>query len=244
MSWHAGDNFYALPGANRSGTFFSCIWDAGGVDQIAYGGTRPVTIDLRPATLQVAPGGGGFISYVHGIFGGFTIAHGVTIENALAGSGNDVVAGNSAANVLVAGAGADRLFGGGGDDTLIGGGGADYLRGGPGNDVLYGGGAGDRFVFNAALSATTNVDTLPDFTLGPDLIELVHSVFTSLHAGWLPASQFYQGTAAHDLSDRVIYTQSTGALQYDPDGSRSGGSVLFAQLPPGLAVNYHDFLII
>ena len=61
---------------------------------------RPVTIDLRPATLLVGPGGGGFISYVHGIFGGFTIANGVMIENALSGSGNDVVIGNSAANLV------------------------------------------------------------------------------------------------------------------------------------------------
>ena len=40
--------------------------------------------------------------------GGFTIANGVTIENATGGSGNDTLTGNSAANVLTAAAATTR----------------------------------------------------------------------------------------------------------------------------------------
>jgi serralysin len=47
-------------------------------------------------------------SYVHGVFGGFTIAHGVAIENAVSGSGDELLIGNAADNVLNGGAGRAR----------------------------------------------------------------------------------------------------------------------------------------
>ncbi|MDP3744638.1 MAG: calcium-binding protein, partial [Methylotenera sp.] len=66
-------------------------------------------------------------------------------------SGDDVVLGNSSANIINGGLGNDTLFGFAGDDTLSGGGGNDTLDGGDGNDTLNGstladtliGGAGD-----------------------------------------------------------------------------------------------------
>ena len=53
-----------------------------------------------------------------GLKGNVSIAAGVTIENAIGGSGNDVIVGNAANNVLKGGAGNDVLFGGGGADEL------------------------------------------------------------------------------------------------------------------------------
>ncbi len=53
------------------------------------------------------------------------IAYGVVIENAVGGSGNDVISGNSANNSLSGGAGDDQLRGGAGDDVLDGGAGDD-----------------------------------------------------------------------------------------------------------------------
>lgn len=67
-----------------------------------------------------------------GLKGNVSIAAGVTIENAIGGSGNDVIVGNAANNVLKGGAGNDVLFGGGGADEL------------------WGGSGGDTFVFTAA----------------------------------------------------------------------------------------------
>lgn len=110
---------YVLPDANRSGTFFSCIWDAGGNDTIRYGGSRDAVIDLRMATLLNAPGGGGYISRAGDVVGGFTIAKGAVIENAIGGRGDDRLTGNASANRLDGGAGADTLVGGSGDDTYI-----------------------------------------------------------------------------------------------------------------------------
>ena len=77
MSYHAGNDVYTLPGANQSGTFYSCIWDAGGIDTIGAGLTSAsCEIDLRAATLRYELGGGGWVSNQRGVHGGFTIANG------------------------------------------------------------------------------------------------------------------------------------------------------------------------
>ncbi|HYD11557.1 MAG TPA: M10 family metallopeptidase C-terminal domain-containing protein [Allosphingosinicella sp.] len=136
-------------------TYYSSIWDADGVDQIVYSGARNANIDLRAATLQYETGGAGWMSYATGIFGGFTIANGVTIENATAGAGADTLTGNNVANVL------------------NGGGGIDILAGLGGNDILYVDNASDQALENAgegfdavlssvsyALAADTEVEWL------------------------------------------------------------------------------------
>jgi hypothetical protein len=119
--WATGDDTYTLKDVNAAGTFFYSIWDAGGTDQIVYDGARDTTIDLRAATLKYEEGGGGRVSFANGIFGGFTIANGVVIENARSGSGNDVLNGNEAANKLISGAGNDKVNGFGGDDAIYAG---------------------------------------------------------------------------------------------------------------------------
>src|SRR5688572_909978 len=124
-------------------TFYSSIWDAGGTDKIEYIGTKNTTIDLRAATLQYEVGGGGFMSYAFGIYGGFTIANGVTIENATSGSGADRLTGNSANNRLEGNAGNDSFYlYVGGNDTALGGSGNDIFFLGAGysaGDTIRGG---------------------------------------------------------------------------------------------------------
>jgi Ca2+-binding RTX toxin-like protein len=56
----------------------------------------------------------------------------------VSGSGNMVVSGKMAGNVLMGGAGTDSLIGGQGRDILIGGLGADTVRAGSGGDILIG----------------------------------------------------------------------------------------------------------
>lgn len=125
MSYNTGNDQYVLPDTNDSGTFHACIWDADGVDTIVNNGAGSSVIDLRAATLEVEEGGGGFISYADGIFGGFTIAKGVVIENAIGGSGADTLIGNAAANELTGNDGSDTLDGRGGGDMMAGGDGGD-----------------------------------------------------------------------------------------------------------------------
>lgn len=117
LDYHTGNNVYALPKANVSGTGWSCIWDAGGSDTISNkGGKLGSMIDLRAATLE-GEHAGGYVSQASGIAGGYTIAYGVVIENAIGGSGNDILQGNDADNVLEGGRGDDWLDGGAGSDT-------------------------------------------------------------------------------------------------------------------------------
>jgi Ca2+-binding RTX toxin-like protein len=150
-SYHAGNDTYTLPTANAPGTGWSAIWDAGGTDTLsASGSSLNAYIDLRPATLQLEPGGGGFVSRNEGVLGGFTIANGVTVENATGGSGDDILTGNSANNVLNGGSGfdvanysylangfsADLATGtvsADGTDTLVS---IEGIKGGSGNDTL------------------------------------------------------------------------------------------------------------
>ncbi|HSV36334.1 MAG TPA: M10 family metallopeptidase, partial [Ramlibacter sp.] len=100
MTVRTGDNSYALPQVNASGTGWSCIWDAGGTDTISNAGSAiACTINLNAAPLT-GSAAGGYVSRDAGIYGGYTIANGVVIENATGGSGNDVLVGNVAANVL------------------------------------------------------------------------------------------------------------------------------------------------
>jgi serralysin len=116
---NGGNTTYQIANANAAGTMYRAIWDTAGTDAIAYSGSRNAVIDLRAATILDAAGGGGYVSYVTGIIGGFTIANGVVIENASGGSGNDTLTGNGAANILTGNGGNDTINGGGGDDIVV-----------------------------------------------------------------------------------------------------------------------------
>jgi Ca2+-binding RTX toxin-like protein len=151
-TYNNGNNTYELASVNAVGTGWVAIWDTGGVDTITYSGTRDTVIDLRPATLEYEVGGGGFISNASGIRGGFTIANGVEIENAIGGSGDDMLIGNGLDNMLDGSAGNDTVesnsgrntfYGSSGNDQITGGTGADTIYGGSGNDEITGGGGND-----------------------------------------------------------------------------------------------------
>jgi serralysin len=164
MATNTGNTNYILPKVNGVGTYWSCIWDAGGTaDWISAGaGTATaVAINLNDATLQNEVGGGGFVSRQAGILGGFTIANGVVIENARGGGGNDVITGNEFNNLLYGGAGRDTILGGNGNDTLVGEAGADTLKGEAGNDIYNLGSdvAGDTLNDSAGIDSVLSTVT-------------------------------------------------------------------------------------
>ena len=140
-----GDDIYQLPNENGAGTYYMAIWDTGGEDTIsAIASLNPVTIDLNDAPLT-GPNAGGYISSVEGVYGGFTIANGVVIENAVGGAGDDLLIGNEADNVMTGLGGDDTILGDGGDDILGGDDGNDTISGGSGEDSLLGA-DGDDFL--------------------------------------------------------------------------------------------------
>ena len=87
--------------------------------------------------------------------GNVSIAKGAIIENAIGGSGNDLLIGNSVANELKGGAGNDILYGAGGADKL------------------WGGAGSDTFVFAASSDSKPGaIDQILDFVSGLDKIDL------------------------------------------------------------------------
>jgi Ca2+-binding RTX toxin-like protein len=158
-SYNTGDNTYNLPTLNGSGTGWSCIWDAGGNDTISnQNSSSACQIYLVPAPL-VGAYAGGYVSYIGGISGGFTIANNVVIENAIGGSGNDVIFGNDAANLLTGGLGNDFIFGGLGNDTLNCGDGTDtciYILTRSSYTITFSSGT----YFVTAISGSEGIDTI------------------------------------------------------------------------------------
>jgi serralysin len=123
------------PGGNR---IFATIWDGGGTDTYNLEAYRDdLLIDLRPgqhsrfsnaqrAHLDADDSG----RFAKGNIYNALLYNGderSLIENAVGGSGDDVIRGNSAENRLWGSQGADRLSGGMEHDVLIGGGGADVF---------------------------------------------------------------------------------------------------------------------
>jgi Ca2+-binding RTX toxin-like protein len=172
-------------------------------------------------------------------------------------AGADTVLGSDYADVLDGFAGNDTIRAWSGNDTVLGEAGNDRLDGmfgndvivgGAGNDTLTGGAGSDYFVFNAALSATANVDRITDFNVAQDTIRVDNAVMPGLGArvGTLAAGQFWKSATgqAHDANDRIIYETDTGWLNYDSNGSAAGGLVHFAKLAPNLALTNADFTVI
>lgn len=132
---NSGRDYYSLASYRDSAAF--CIWDGAGNDTLdvsGYGNNQ--VINLRA----------GSFSDVGGLQGNVSIARDCTIENAVGGSGHDVMIGNDANN------------------RLTGGFGADQLRGGKGADI---------FVYNHASDSTPEAaDEIMDFTSGIDKLDL------------------------------------------------------------------------
>lgn len=127
-------------GAAGGNRIFQTVWDGGGNDTYDFSNyATNLNVDLQPgawtttSTTQLA-----WLHYSGSQLAEGNIANALQhngdalslIENAIGGSGSDVITGNDLAN---------RLNGGIGNDTLIGGAGGDTLRGGAGNDLLDGG---------------------------------------------------------------------------------------------------------
>ncbi|MDG2467750.1 MAG: M10 family metallopeptidase [Pirellulaceae bacterium] len=104
------DNVYSyLP--NEHADYAQTIHDPFGTDTLDFSNYTPSsTIDLRE----------GRHSSVAGASRNFNISYGTVIENAIGGSGNDIIIGNESDNTIQGGRGNDTLRGMGGDDFLFG----------------------------------------------------------------------------------------------------------------------------
>ena len=168
----------------------------------------------------------------------------LTGTSAVNGTGNgqaNVITGNAANNLLNGVVGNDILNDGAGNDTLNGGAGNDTLDGGIGTNTLTGGTGNDVFKF----TTLGHIDTITDYNVANDTIQLENGVFTALTTtGTLAAGQFRIGTQAVDANDFIIYNNVTGALLYDANGSGAGAAVQIATIGVGLAMTNAEFVVI
>lgn len=243
---NAGNTTYTF---NDGVRYWQAINDGGGTDIIVYNGAENATINLNPGTFSA-------LSEAIHFRGGYaskstvTIGPSVVIENARGGNGHDTLTGNSVGNSLNGWNGNDTLVGNAGNDHLVGSNGNDRLYGGVGNDTLVGGAGNDIFVFNTALSATTNKDTITDFANASgnnDTVYLENAIFTKLGAGAshaLSAAFFWAGAAAHDANDYIVYNKAAGALFYDSNGSGAGGTIQIAALTNKPLLTASDFVVV
>lgn len=164
--------------------------------------------------------------------------------------GNDTIIGYATNDTINGLAGNDTMYGRDGDDALNGGADSDILYGEAGNDnlnagtgtnTLTGGAGKDVFEF----TTTGHIDTITDYNVVDDTIQLENTVFSALTtAGTLAADQFVIGTHALDTNDFIIYNNVTGALLYDADGSGVSVATQIAMIGTGLSMTNMDLVVI
>jgi Ca2+-binding RTX toxin-like protein len=138
--------------------------------------------------------------------------------------------GNAINNTLIGNSAANKLSGLAGNDILNGGLGKDILTGGTGKDIFQ--------------LTTLSKDTITDFSVKDDTLQLENSVFGKLiKTGVLSAANFKVG-AATDNNDYVLYNSSTGVVSYDANGNGAGGTTQIAVLGAHLALTHLDFFVI
>ena len=196
-AYKTGNDTYSFDSATP---FYRTLWDAGGTDTITVANfTRGCVIDLQPGHFSsisiisdALPKGytGGSTATYDGL-DNLAIAFGCTIENAIGGSGNDTLTGNSVNN---------QLIGGAGDDTFNGGLGNDVIDGGDGIDTAVLAGAFSTYAIS--YNATSNVYTVSGALSGTDTYTRVE--YFQFADAPRPASQLLSlnqtitGTASND----------------------------------------------
>lgn len=256
LTTNNGATTYALFNQNAAGTGWLSIWDTGGIDTISAGDTGfDSFIDLRAATLANEFGGGGFVSRISGIIGGYTIAAGAVIENASGGFADDLIHGNSADNVLDGRDGIDTVDYSGVTANLV----IDLGAGtasGDGNDILRGfenaiGGSGnDRlmaiaestFAFLGSAeqvkSATTVIDSR-DTAMRLDLRQAINGGDSSVGAFGQPqATVSAQGSGTVD--HYVFQVRGSGQVIVDIDNSFGLDSLITIQDRDGRVLATND----
>lgn len=157
-----------------------------------------------------------------------------------------VTVGGAAEDKLI---GIENLIGGSASDTLKGDALSNRLSGGTGSDSLTGGLGADQFVFNTALNATANLDSITDFLTRSDKLVLDDAIFTRLAKG-VSAANFVADTSdklaryTFSANHYLKFDTTTKTLFYDATGSDSSDAVAFVQLNSASTLVFSDILII
>lgn len=223
-------------GAPESNFIFMTVWDGGGRDTYDFSSySTGLTVDLSPGAWtittedQLARLGEGHLA--RGSIANALLFEGNTaslIENAVGGSGSDLIRGNAAAN---------SLFGGRGADTIEGGDGADTLNGGEGRDVLKGGLGDDHYVL---------ADVIPRLPTGSPpasdtVVELAGEGYDTIYVGRAGTTSVRTG---YTLDANIEHGVITGEGAFDLTGNggdnRLDGNVAANRLTGGAGADTLD----
>ncbi len=190
------------------------LYDKDGNDTLdLHTDTTDQRVDLRPQG----------ISDVYGLVGNLIIARDTLIENFVAGSGNDIVIGNEAANLLEGRGGDDELMGNEGNDILEGGAGNDMLEGSAGADRLNGGAGEDTVSYESSDAGVVvrlhSLAALGGHAEGDSFIGLVTVQDTEVPDIEHLTGSSHDDTLAGDLRDNTLMGRDGDDTLYGgPDG--------------------------
>jgi serralysin len=211
-----------------------------GADSLS-GGSGKDTLDGGSGSDILNGGGGADTATYATATGAVTVNLSLAAAQVTGGAGTDTL---TLIENLIGSNFADHLTGSTAANTVDGGGGNDQIDGGLGKDILIGGAGQDNFIFSTTPNSSSNWDTISDFSVADDTIQLSQAIFAAAGGvGTLSASAFRNGTAAGDADDRIIYDQATGKIYYDADGTGAGGKVQFAKVTAGTVLTNLDFQI-
>jgi Ca2+-binding RTX toxin-like protein len=128
-------------------------------------------------------------------------------------------------------------------ENITGGAGNDTIAGNSQNNILNGGSGNDTFVFGSVGMTTLTqlgVDSISDFTVGQDKIQLSKSIFYIPTVGINNFMAVADDAAVATATAEIIYSKGTGNLFYN---SGIAAGVQFAQLSTGLTLSQNDFLV-
>jgi Ca2+-binding RTX toxin-like protein len=163
----------------------------------------------------------------------YVVNAGTDVVIELANGGTDLVSSSATyvlsvnvENLTLTGATAINGMGNVLNNTIIGNSAANILAGGLGRDTLTGGSGADKFLFNV-LETTANRDTITDFSvLDGDKIQFSKSVFAGLAGlSTITTANLALDGATQTAATRLTYSNTTGVLSYDADGSGTGQAV-------------------
>jgi serralysin len=241
-----------LDGGNGNDTIYFSIEDA-----TMTGGSGALDRAINTYNdfgLTFDMGGNSFEFYTGSAAGETIITSTATAIDVSAGGGNDLVQGAGGFDTLRGDDGNDTLDGFGGTDSLVGGNGDDLLHGGLGDlaiDNLTGGDGADRFFIQGA---TGGNDTITDFTIGIDRIQILRSGFLSpavWSAGALDPARFQASANPSPINGTAMFlldNAGPGAGQlYWNDGNGAATGIALITVAPGQTLSFFtaaDFVLV
>jgi RTX calcium-binding nonapeptide repeat (4 copies)/von Willebrand factor type A domain/Calx-beta domain len=151
-------------------------------------------------------------------------------------------------NLTLTGTGITNGTGNALDNIIIGNNSNNILSGLAGNDKLSGGGGQDRFVYQTGSIFNTSaigIDTITDFTINQDKLDLSKTTFSKLSGG-LTFANVANDSLVNASSAFVVYSKGSGKLFYNENGNglNLGTGNQFAQLTVGLNLSNSDFNLV